>query len=191
MCGKRLAGGVCVCIVTHARPRSVRAVRAERLLPTAAPPSGPSWFSLARPGKVTWTHGSSLAPCSFQRFRISFARAFSPRHGQTSALALSSCVYLSRVHTPVHVRNVRAFVREALSRRSVRVRGHSPEGQVGEGRQGREAPSHRRASLRPQLVIAGAPRQSHMDTLQLPCPLRLSILSVLACVCACTWLVTA
>ena len=92
LCGKRLAGGVCVCVVTHARLRTVMAVRAERLLPTAAPPSGPSWFSLARPGKVTWTHCSSLAPCFFQRFRISFARTFSPRHGQTSALLLSSCV---------------------------------------------------------------------------------------------------
>ena len=92
LCGKRLAGGVCVCVVTHWRSRSVRAVRAERLLPTAAPPSGPSWFSLARPGKVTWTHCSSLAPCSFQRFRISFARTFSPRHGQASAWASSSCV---------------------------------------------------------------------------------------------------
>ena len=94
----------------------------------------------------------------------------------------SACTgHLSRVHTPVHVRRVRAFVRDALSRRSVRVRGHSREAQVREGRQGREAPSHRRASLRPQLVLAGAPRQSHMDTLQLPCPLLLSTLPDIVC----------
>ncbi len=94
----------------------------------------------------------------------------------------STCTgYLSRVHTPVHGHRVRASVREALSRRSVRVRGHSRKAQVREGRQGREAPSHRRASLRPQLVLAGAPRQSHMDTRQLPCPLLLSTLPDIVC----------